>query len=64
MCFTTAKQGQLQPSSKNNSTRTNNIIHTNRVKDREIKLKKSKRKHGQLYNMKPAERGQKKVKKV
>jgi DNA replication protein DnaD len=27
MCLTTAKQGQLQPSTKSNSTRTNNIIY-------------------------------------
>jgi hypothetical protein len=41
MCLTTAKQGQLQPDTKNN--KKNNIIKsTNDVKDQEIILKQQK----------------------
>jgi hypothetical protein len=62
MCLTTAKQGQLQPSTKTTVEDKNNTIKcTNDIKDEEITLK-SKRNQVKMYNMKPTEYGQRKIK--
>jgi hypothetical protein len=60
MGLITAKQGQLQASTKTVQGKNNIIKYTNDVRDQEIILKNKST--FQMHNMKPTEYGQRKVK--